>query len=163
LKKLNNHLEAIFCSERCYIRKFYPEDIEKFISYRNNFQWMQYQGYKGFDRERYEKDLLKEGPLTDGRQLAIISKERDCLIGDIFISKDEDSFWIGYTIDPHYKRQGYTYEVVNAMISWIKWQGDYKIMAGVDPKNIPSINLLEKIGFSKVMKKDNEIIYTLKK
>lgn len=134
-------------TERCKIRNFVEKDIEDFILYRNNESWMQYQGFKGLSREEYEIALLKDSSLEEGIQLAIVSKLNDRLIGDFYLNKCDNEYWIGYTINPLYARQGYAYEVAKGVIEWLKKQGVMKVCAGVLPENIASIMLLEKLGF----------------
>ncbi|WP_432666745.1 GNAT family N-acetyltransferase [Wukongibacter baidiensis] len=149
-------------TERCKIRNFIESDIDEFIIYRNNESWMQYQGFKGLSREEYKSALLKDSSLEVGIQLAIVSKLNDGLIGDVYLNKSDNEYWIGYTISPSYARQGYAYEVVKGVIEWLKKQGAMKVCAGVLPKNIPSIMLLEKLGFVySEMDESGEKIYLL--
>ncbi|MTI69297.1 MAG: GNAT family N-acetyltransferase [Firmicutes bacterium] len=151
----------IFHSKRCYVRPFVDDDLDDFLLYRNNLEWMKFQGFKGLSREEYQEILLKEPSLENGAQFAIISKAKQHLIGDVFIKKEDDTFWIGYTVNPSFKRQGYAYEIANSMIIWIKQQGEFKIKAGVETKNVPSIRLLEKLGFIKLNEENGELIYSL--
>jgi len=135
-------------SERCTIRRFREEDIDNFMQYRNDLEWMRYQGFKGLTREEYKKALLKDSALTDGIQLAIIDNAVNRLIGDIYLKQENDTFWIGYTISLSKSRQGYTYEVVAAMIDWLRHIGGACAKAGVSPENLASISLLKKLKFT---------------
>ena len=153
--------EALFNSERCYVRLFSANDIDDFMSYRNNSEWMKYQYFKGLSKEEYEEVLLKDASVESGAQFAIVRKVDQKLLGDVYVKKEADTFWIGYTVSPSFKRQGYAEEVVRSLILWIRQQGAFKIMAGVAPKNIASIRLLEKLGFSKADEKSVEVIYSL--
>ncbi len=150
---------SIVESERCIVRPFIERDIDAFELYRNNLEWMKFQGFKGLSREEYAQILLKEPSVEAGAQLAIVRKADHHLIGDVFIKKEEDIFWIGYTISPEFKRQGYAYETVNSMIRWIQQQGDFKINAGVAPDNTASVQLLEKVGFVQLSEENGELIY----
>lgn len=152
---------AIFESERCYTRRFAESDLDAFIEYRNNEEWMKYQSFKGLSLEEYKEILLKETTVERGVQFAVLRKADQVLLGDVFIKKEDAIFWIGYTISPSFKRQGYTYEITQAMISWVQQQGDYKIMAGVTPENRASVQLLEKLGFTEVDVEDGESIFLL--
>ncbi|WP_422485706.1 GNAT family N-acetyltransferase [Gudongella sp. DL1XJH-153] len=156
---LNNKKKFIFQSERCYVRSFVEYDLDDFLSYRNNLEWMKFQGFKGLSRKEYEEALLKKPSFEKGAQFAILRKVDQHLIGDVFIKMEDDTFWIGYTVSPLYKRQGYAYEIAKSMIIWMKQQGEYKIKAGVEPKNISSIRLLEKLGFLLLTEEDGELIY----
>lgn len=139
-------------SNRCQLREFEMRDIDDFIKYRNDVEWMAYQGFKGLSREEYIDALLKEFDIEKGAQLAVVEKSSDQLLGDIYLQKDKLEFWIGYTIAPEYSRRGYASEVACELIKWImKTMSDvdtleYKICAGVHPENIASIKLIEKLG-----------------
>jgi len=142
-------------TNRCLIRRFDEKDIDEFMVYRNNDKWMQYQGFKGLTKQEYIKELLGDINFSKGVQLAIINKSTDNLIGDIYLKKADNAFWIGYTISPSSAKQGYAYETVNGIIDWIKETDSNKIYASTLPENIASMNLLKKLGFDFVGK-DNE-------
>lgn len=158
---MDHNLQAIFESERCYARPFAESDLDAFVEYRNNAEWMKYQSFKGLSREEYQEILLKETTVESGAQFAVVRKADQILIGDVFIKKEEAIFWIGYTVSPSFKRQGYAYEIIRAMIQWIQQQGDYKIMAGVTPENSASVQLLKKLGFVQVNEENGESIFLL--
>ncbi len=64
---------------RCIIRPFNAEDIDAFMSYRNDMDWMKYQGFKGLSKQEYMQALLNEHSLSNGIQLAIICKQTNKL------------------------------------------------------------------------------------
>ncbi|BES64996.1 hypothetical protein SANA_14350 [Gottschalkiaceae bacterium SANA] len=145
-----------FETKRCLIRNFIEGDIEEFMDYRNDKNWMQYQGFTGLTREEYKEALLTEGSVDEGMQLAIVCKSNSKLLGDLYLKKCGDVFWIGYTISPLYARQGYAYETTLALLEWIKGQGISKVYAGVLPENRASIQLLKKLGFTCIERDENE-------
>lgn len=159
--QMNNDMQVIFESERCYTRRFTESDLDDFVTYRNNSEWMKYQYFKGLSREEYKENLLKHQLVESWAQLAIIRKADQTLLGDVYIKKEDDTFWIGYTVSPSFKRQAYAYEILQAMIQWIQQQGDYKIMAGAAPENIASVQLLKKLGFAQVYEENGESIFLL--
>lgn len=161
MTKMEQNINAIFESERCYTRRFTESDLDAFVEYRNNAEWMKYQSFKGLSKEEYKEILFKETTLESGAQFAVVRKADQTLLGDVFIKKEEAIFWIGYTISPSFKRQGYAYEITQAMISWIQQQGDYKIMAGVAPENHASVQLLEKLGFTQVDEENGELVFLI--
>ena len=116
--------------------------------YRNDAEWMKYQGFKGLTKEDYEAELLGVLKLARGIQLAIVNKMTQVLIGDIYLRQQCDVFWLGYTISPAYTRQGYAIEAITATIDWIKENGFSLIKAGVNPENTLSKKLLIRIGFN---------------
>ena len=151
--------EVMFESSRCFVRPFQRQDIQLFAEYRNNSEWMKYQGFKDKSVKEYEEILLKEPDIIKGFQYAIISKASNMLIGDLYIKKSDNEFRFGYTINPIFKRQGYTFEIASSMIKWINSQGDYRIVAGVDKENTPSVNLLKKLGFKFKESLEDEDVY----
>ena len=104
-------------TKRFNIRPFKQSDIDDFMEYRNDMEWMKYQGFKGLSKEEYEDALLKDVSLEKGMQLVIINKSDDRLIGDLYVRKENETFWIGYTINPKYAKKGYAYEAINGLIS----------------------------------------------
>ena len=77
-------------------------------------------------------------------------KNKNILIGDIGIHflKIDRQVEIGYTLSPNYQGQGYAFEAVSSVITYL-FSGLKKemIIASVDKDNIKSINLLHKLGF----------------
>ncbi|MFB0920330.1 MAG: GNAT family N-acetyltransferase [Oscillospiraceae bacterium] len=142
-------------TDRCLIRRFEEKDIVDFMAYRNNEKWMQYQGFKGLTKQEYSKVLLVEPDMQAGAQLAIIDKEAERLIGDIYLKQEENSFWLGYSINPASARQGFAFEAVSGIIGWLKDNGADKVLADAMPENVPSISLLKKLGFDFTGKDEN--------
>ncbi|HOS18360.1 MAG TPA: GNAT family N-acetyltransferase [Clostridia bacterium] len=134
-------------TERCVIRGFRESDIDAFMRYRNDADWMRYQGFKCKSREEYERALLGEAKPEDGVQLAVAEKTSGRLIGDLYLKKEENAYWVGYTISPHYARRGYAFEALGALAEWIARQGAACVKAGVLPENEASVGLLRKLGF----------------
>lgn len=146
-------------SERCIIRDFENKDIDSFMDYRNDCSWMQYQGFKGLTKEEYKKALLGTSSIKNGKQFAIIDKTFGHLLGDIYLKQENLVFWLGYTINPIYARQGYIAEAVTSIIGWCTEQGATLIKAGVLPENTASINLLKKQGFNYSDEEEGELIF----
>lgn len=147
---------------RLFIRRFVKEDIPLLMMYRNDLIWMKYQGFKGLSQFEYEKELLYEYPLEEGIQLAIIHKQSHQLIGDLYLKKEGDVFWIGYTISPVYARQGYAYEATRALLDHLKKLGAKWIKADVDKNNVASLGLLKKLQFDLEDETNDSFIYALK-
>lgn len=135
-------------TERCIIRCFKKKDIEDFMTYRNDLEWMKYQGFKGLTRDAYQEVLFCDPTPEEGLQLAVASRQSDGLIGDLYLRRQADSFWIGYTVHPAYAGQGLMREAVASFVSvLLQCPGCNEIFAGTLKENIRSKNLLGKIGF----------------
>lgn len=149
-------------SKRCIIRPFTDADIDAFMGYRNNEEWMRHQGFKGLSRQAYASALLGKHSFAQGMQLAVAGKDDGRLIGDVYLKEEDGRFWLGYTIAPQYARQGYAFEAASAVIGWLRGQGHSTVAAGVLPQNHPSVRLLEKLGFCyTATSTDGELLYTL--
>ncbi|WP_299490377.1 GNAT family N-acetyltransferase [uncultured Shewanella sp.] len=53
------------------------------------------------------------------------------------------SYWVG----EDYQRQGYTFNALNQLFKQFSQQGNPQLLAKVYPSNVPSQNLLKKLGF----------------
>ena len=151
-----------FETERCRIRPFEESDLEAFMSYRNNLDWMQFQGFKGKKYLEYKAALLMQPNFREGVQLAVVSGQTGELIGDLYLKLEKSLAWIGYTIAPQFARQGYAFEVVTQLLLELKQAGLTLAKAGVEEQNLASIALLKKLGFTMVGNEHNELIYEKK-
>lgn len=148
-----------FETERCHIRPFEENDIEAFMSYRNNLDWMQFQGFKGKKYLEYKAELLKQPKFSDGVQLAVVYKQTGALIGDLYLKLEKNACWIGYTIAPQFARQGLAFEVVTELILQLQQDGLRLVKAGVEEQNLASIQLLKKLGFMQTDLEGSELIF----
>ena len=58
---------------------------------------------------------------------------------------------LGYMVLSPYRRQGLAAEAVRALLAWaVAEQGVTRFQACINPDNIPSVNLIRKLGFSQV-------------
>ena len=88
-------------------------------------------------------------------QFVIIERDSDILIGDIgihFIETDSENMQteIGYTLDKNFRGKGYAMEALTEIIDYfINDLNKHRIIASIDPINIDSIRLIERLGFRK--------------
>lgn len=135
-------------TDRCILRGFEEKDLDSFMTYRNNEEWMKYQSFKNLTKEEYRKALLVPLNIEKGIQLAIAHKTTDDLLGDLYLIKKEKTITIGYSINPIYARKGYISEVLKTLLPKLKERyPDCEIIAMTDKENLPSKNLLLKLGF----------------
>jgi len=135
-------------TQRCLVRPFEEKDIDNFMLYRNNLDWMIHQGFKGLSKIKYQAFLLTKPDLAKAAQFAVSNRKTNELIGDIYLKQEDSTFWLGYTITPAQARKGYASEVVSAVLASLSTHGCRQIKAGVLPENQASIRLLEKLGFT---------------
>ena len=146
--------QKLFETKRCIIRSFVETDLDIFMDYRNNKEWMKYQGFKGLTRNEYRTSLLVPFVIENGSQVAIVLKESNLIIGDLYLKRDRDIVYIGYTIHPNYARQGLILEVVKELVDYVsKTYPSCTLQAEMDLGNTASKNLALKLGF--ICLKDN--------
>ena len=148
-----------FETERCRVRPFEEGDIEAFMSYRNNLDWMQFQGFKGKKYLEYKAALLQQPKFREGVQLAVANRQTGELLGDLYLKLEQNACWIGYTIAPQFARQGFAFEVVSKLLLQLRQAGLTQVKAGVEEQNLASISLLKKLGFTQIGIDDSELIF----
>lgn len=83
-------------------------------------------------------------------QLGIRLRESNELIGDLgvhFLSAESEPVEIGYTLAPDHWGNGYATEAVRALLDYLFCQlKKHRVIASVDPDNLASIALLNRIG-----------------
>ena len=148
-----------FETERCCIRPFEEKDIEAFMSYRNNMDWMQFQGFKGKKYLEYKAALLMQPNFNNGVQLAVVLRQTGELLGDLYLKLEKNTAWIGYTIAPQFARKGFAFEVVTQLLLELKQAGLTLVKAEVEEQNLASIALLKKLEFTQFGTVGSELIF----
>ncbi|RXT03876.1 GNAT family N-acetyltransferase [Ammoniphilus sp. CFH 90114] len=87
-----------------------------------------------------------------GYSFGIFLKENGCLIGRVNLSNVVRGAWrsctIGYFLDEDYNGKGIMTEAVGLVVDFAFSKVDlHRVQAGVMPQNLPSIRVLEKVGF----------------
>ncbi|GIN14506.1 N-acetyltransferase [Shouchella clausii] len=147
---------VILETERLFLRQYSKEDIVPLHSMFSDAETMKYypapfslektKNWIQKNRERYEED---------GYGLwAVCLKETNELIGDCGLVKQivegNREVEIGYHINKKYWSQGYASEAAKGCMEFgLNQLGLNKLISIIDPMNIPSIRVAEKIGFSK--------------
>lgn len=143
-------------TDRLLIRTLQMKDKEDFFQYRSMPEIYQYQSWRPKHIKEIEEFIIKNNAVclnsqNTWLQLAVCLKEGQ-MIGDIGIHFLEDDYQIeiGYTLSPEYQGNGYALEAVKAVMNFAFTDlKKHRIIASVDPDNIQSIKLLERIGFRK--------------
>ena len=148
-----------FETERCRVRPFEEIDVAAFMAYRNDPDWMQYQGFKGKTYLEYKAALLQKPKFHEGVQLAVVGRETGELLGDLYLKLEQNACWIGYTIAPQFARQGLAAEVVTELLAQLKREGLALAKAGVEAQNAASIALLKKLDFVQIAVDGSELIF----
>ena len=153
-----------FETERCIVREFKKEDLNIVVEYRNNLEWMKYQGFKNLSIEEYKFSLIAPFNIEKGSQLAIENKDLNQLIGDLYVKKENNIINIGYTIHPLHSRKGYIKEVVSVLISYLyRKHPNCTIQGEMDLDNVASKKLLIALGFDCIETNKDGYTYSLMK
>lgn len=143
-------------TERLLLRKLNLDDADDFFNYRSTTEIQEFQAFKPKSPEA-TKEFLSEIPdimniPNTWFQLAVCLLDSNQLIGDIGIhfTQDDLQIEIGYTLAPQFQHKGYAQEGITAVMDFLfKDLSKHRVFASVDPLNIPSIRLLEKLGMRK--------------
>ena len=145
-------------TERLLLRSVRLDDAETIFIYRSDSIENQYQGWipKKID-DVYDFIKNKVSSTIDlidtWYQFVIIKKENNELIGDIgvhFIDSNKKQVEIGCTLDKNYQGKGYATEALKETINYlINELNKRRIVTSIDPRNIKSIGLVERLGFRK--------------
>lgn len=142
-------------TKRTHIRNFQPADASALFDYRNDEYCSRYQRYDDTSIE-YLSEFVKNFDSStflsteEEQHYAVADISSDNIIGDIsiFFSEKDNCFTLGITVSPPYQRQGYAYEVLDAVISGIFEKYPLvDIVALIEKENEKSIALFKKLGF----------------
>jgi ribosomal-protein-alanine N-acetyltransferase len=95
----------------------------------------------------------------------IIERETETVVGDIgFIGPPgaDGIVEIGYSVIPDRRRRGYATEAARALVDWVlREPGVRAVVAGCDNENVPSIRMLERLGFARTGETSGQIRWRL--
>ncbi|MCD4693264.1 MAG: GNAT family N-acetyltransferase [Calditrichales bacterium] len=145
-------------TDRLLLRSVRLDDAEAIFKYRSDAIINQYQGWipktindvYDFIKNRVSSTI----DLFDTwYQFVIINKKNNELIGDVgihFLDSNKNQVEIGCTLDKNQHGQGYATEALKETINYlINELNKRRIVTSIDPRNIKSIELVERLGFRK--------------
>ncbi|MBI5403891.1 MAG: GNAT family N-acetyltransferase [Ignavibacteriae bacterium] len=144
-------------TERLIIRPITPDDKNEVFEYRSDRETNKYQGWipaTVSDVETFIGRVSKQinEPET-WFQFVIIKKETKKIVGDLgihFFGSENKQAEIGCTLNKDFQNKGYATESVKRVIDYLfKDLNKHRIITSIDPENINSIRLVERIGFRK--------------
>lgn len=144
--------------ESTAVRRLRLSDLAAFHTYRSDETLARFQGWsamnletaRAFLTEMAGADGLRQG---DWIQLGIAEKESDLLIGDLGLFLDEDLSVaeVGFTLSRHAQGRGHATRATSAVLDLVFAASPVRqIRALADSRNLPSIKVLERIGFRRV-------------
>jgi len=145
-------------SDRLFLRPLQLEDADSIFRYRSNTVVNQYQGWipktiddvYSFINNKVSHEINLPGTWF---QLAVIQRDNNEIVGDIgihFLASDAFQVEVGCTLNQKYHGNGYAFEAVKTTINYLFVElGKRRIIASIDSRNLPSIRLIERLGFRK--------------
>ena len=144
---------------RLLIRPVQPQDAVAIYDYRGDVENSKFLSRTMASLDETKEFIAKCEPEFNQHgswyQTVLVSKDNNKVIGDVglhFTAQDvsNSTVEIGYTLNQKYWGKGFAYEALQALISKLfREQQKHRICASVDPRNVASIGLLEKLGFRK--------------
>lgn len=143
-------------TDRLTIRMMRNRDIDRVVAYRNDPSIGRFQDWELPYTEAAARRVIDgqsevEGP-TDGRwvQLAVELTESGELLGDLAVQLREGGVHstLGYSFAGEHHGKGYATEAASALIDALCVSGVHRFVATLDPENVPSMRVLEAVGFT---------------
>lgn len=143
----------IIKTHRLILRNLRDTDAAVMYDYRNNEVCARYQrgqtkdlpGIQKLVMDRAGDTITTEHPFM----IAVATRECDELVGEIVVMPNENTFTLGYTFSYQHHRKGYAFEALSALIALLhESYPTWEFICFTDPENIPSRNLLRKLGYA---------------
>lgn len=145
-------------TERLLLRSLKVEDAEPFYGYRSDPEIFRFQGRVPEtveDVRLFFQTQTPESFLVDEKwfQIGIEHKESNELVGDIGIRSFGGDFpqaELGISLTRNNQGQGFAQEALIALMDDLFGRGQiHRILGSIDPRNVASINLFERLSFRK--------------
>jgi len=142
-------------ARRLVLRRLSPADAAAMYAYRADPDVSRYQNWEPLNVDeihRFIEGLAGFGPDTPGRwfQLGVFHRDTGQLMGDCGIhvpAADPRQAEIGITLAPAFQGQGLASEALRALLGFLfEDLGKHRVFGSVDPRNLPSVALLERVG-----------------
>ncbi|BEV03147.1 GNAT family protein [Chryseobacterium gambrini] len=144
-------------TERLLIRDITSDDKQAIFNYRSDAEANKFQSWIPETLEDVEQFIQRNNKEFNQPeswyQVLITEKDSKAVIGDIgihFFGAENLQVELGITLNKDFQGIGYASEalkgVINFLFSDLK---KHRVMASIDPENIDSLKLMERIGFRK--------------
>jgi RimJ/RimL family protein N-acetyltransferase len=141
---------------RLRLRRFRESDVDTFARYRSDPAVGRYQGwdapYPVEQARRFVAAMATAQADVPGEwlQIAVALARNDSLVGDCAFAPETHeprTVEIGFTIAAQQQGRGYAREAVSLLLRYLFNQlGKHRATASCDPRNAPSIKVLEAVG-----------------
>ena len=139
-------------TDRLILRNVMGKDTEIIYDYRNNeicarYQRGQTKDYDGIAAlvDKRKSDVIStDAPFF----VAVALSDTDEMVGEIVVMPNDGTISLGYTFSYNHHRKGYAFEALHALIHMLHERyPDWDFISFTEPENIPSRNLLKKLGY----------------
>lgn len=136
-------------TDRLLIRELIPNDWRAMQKIAMDFRQSEYAVYDmPLPTGDAEIKALTERFAASGLFFAVLLKQPEEMIGYICFHEDNGSYDLGYCFHSAHQGKGYAYESCSALMEELARSRHVSTFtAGTALKNIPSCNLLRKLGF----------------
>ncbi|MBN2084184.1 MAG: GNAT family N-acetyltransferase [Anaerolineales bacterium] len=150
--------EFALSTPRLILRPLRSEDAETMYRYRSRPDVSRYQVWRPADEAEVRAFIEKLKGLAPGVRgtwfsMAMTLRENGLMIGDVgmhFPETESTQVEAGITLSPAFRRRGLAAEALREVCRFaFETMGKDRVYASVDPRNKPSIRLLERIGMRK--------------
>lgn len=145
--------DVILTTERLTLRRLRPDDARIVTAYRNDPAVARFQDW---DLPRPQSEVAaKIAAYADrpwpspGSGFNVAVEHDGELVGDVGVSWDDAGTQasIGYTLRTEHQGRGFATEAAGAVVDRLLADGIHRITATTDPENLPSMRVLERLGF----------------
>lgn len=140
-------------TQRLLIRPVRMEDWRTVQEIWKDFNSSEYAGYDrhGSTEDEAVMKRVEQWIRLDGYLEMILAVcLSDEVIGYISLYGDGQTYEMGYCFHSRYHRNGYGKESISAVMQELGRRGADRILAGTAAANIPSVRLLESLGFVRI-------------
>ena len=147
-----------FNSARLLLRPLNIEDAQAMFNYRSDSVTNKFQGWIPKSLEEAEDFINNKVAPTINLpdtwfQMAVIEKASKHLIGDVgihFLDEEQFQAEVGCTLGQQHHGKGFATEALRATIDFLFNElNKHRVVTSIDPENIKSIDLVERLGFRK--------------
>jgi RimJ/RimL family protein N-acetyltransferase len=151
-------MEITLSTRRMILRPLQPADADALFRYRSRPDVSRYQVWRPADVPEVRAFIEKQSGTAPGVRgtwysLAMTLRENGIMIGDVglhFSETESTQVEIGITLSPAFRRRGLATEALMEVCRFaFDTMGKDRVYASVDPRNKPSIRLLERVGMRK--------------
>jgi RimJ/RimL family protein N-acetyltransferase len=149
-------MSFLLTAGRVQLRLLRPADLAIFAAYRADPEICRFQGFDPFSATQASDFIAEHSaavvPATPGSwvQIAISRRADDELLGDCALhlyAHEPRVAEIGITLAPRWQKQGYAREALQELLRFcFEERGLHRVVALVDPRNQPSVALMERVG-----------------